>query len=153
MLSSGRGSVDGSAVVKTLGLSLLLDLKKKKDFYALSRPRCNQTNKQGSEKLEESIKTRQTLELDFIFRALNQHGADRVKVVIVTTSERTCAGLRHLSDRKAEAQFQIEPIRLLHSSGPVIRSPLNAAPARLHRQSENIPSLTSFPGCSNRLLQ
>lgn len=57
--------------------------------------------------MEESSKTRQTLELDFIFRALNQHGADGVQVVIVTASQRARAGLCHLGDVKPEEHFQI----------------------------------------------
>ena len=81
---------------------MLAEFGKKKAIYALF---AHITNKQGSKTSEESIKSRQTLELNFILRALNQHGADRVKVVIVTASERTCAGLRHLGDRKSEVCF------------------------------------------------
>lgn len=42
----------------------------------------------------------QTLQVDFVFRTLNQNRADRIKVVIVTASERACPGLRYLGNNK-----------------------------------------------------
>lgn len=41
-----------------------------------------------------------TLQMNLIFRALNQNGADRVEVVIVTASERTCSCFGHLKGEK-----------------------------------------------------
>ncbi|TNN58306.1 hypothetical protein EYF80_031489 [Liparis tanakae] len=53
-----------------------------------------------SRMLFSSCSYRQWNELSFDHKALNQHRADRVKVVIVTASKRTCAGLCHLGNNK-----------------------------------------------------
>ena len=41
-----------------------------------------------------------TLQMNLVFRALNQNGADRIKVVIVTASERACSCFGHLKGEK-----------------------------------------------------
>lgn len=41
-----------------------------------------------------------TLQMNLVFRALNQNGADRIEVVIVTTSERACPCFSHLKGEK-----------------------------------------------------
>lgn len=44
-----------------------------------------------------------TLQMNLVFRALNQNGADRVEVVIVTASERARPCFGHLKGGKTEA--------------------------------------------------
>lgn len=46
----------------------------------------------------------QTLQMNLVFGALNQNGADRIEVVIVTASERARPCFGHLEGDKADVQ-------------------------------------------------
>lgn len=59
-----------------------------------------QTMWQFHQKLREFNYGCPTLQMNLVFRALNQNGADRIKVVIVTASERACSCFGHLKGEK-----------------------------------------------------
>lgn len=65
--------------------------------YKLAR---EQTLWQFHQKLGEFNYGCPTLQMNLVFRALNQNGADRIKVVIVTASKRACSCFGHLKGEK-----------------------------------------------------
>lgn len=65
--------------------------------YKLAR---EQTLWQFHQKLGEFNYGWPTLQMNLVFRALNQNGADRIEVVIVTASERACPCFGHLRGEK-----------------------------------------------------
>ena len=56
------------------------------------------------------------MQMNLVFRALNQNGADRVEVVIVTASERARPCFGHLKrEREREKERKKRHIRIIHT--------------------------------------
>lgn len=121
--------------------------------YMLAR---KQTLRQFHQKLNKFNYGWPTLQMNLVFRALNQNGADRIEVVIVTASKRACPCFGHLKGKKKkktskkQKQMQITIIHIERETHKYVNIYREKQKERERMIKDELATVSLFPTASKK---